>query len=72
MTRRNAMLAVGVEYLRKRHIGIFSTAMDSFDFKMRRPKQVRQSVLTKLKDHGKGIVLLHDFQQRRPRPPWTC
>jgi 3-dehydroquinate dehydratase len=36
--------------------------MDSFDFKMRKPEQVRQSVLAKLKQHGKGIVLLHDFQ----------
>jgi 3-dehydroquinate dehydratase len=36
--------------------------MDSFDFKMRKPEQVRQSVLAKLKEHGKGIVLLHDFQ----------
>jgi hypothetical protein len=29
---------------------------------MRKPEQVRQSVLAKLKEHGKGIVLLHDFQ----------
>jgi hypothetical protein len=36
--------------------------MDSFDFKMRKPEQVRQSVMDKLKKHGKGIVLVHDFQ----------
>ena len=36
--------------------------MDSFDFKMRKPEQVRQSVMAKLKKHGKGIVLMHDFQ----------
>ena len=36
--------------------------MDSFDFKMRKPEQVRQSVMDKLKKHGKGIVLMHDFQ----------
>src|SRR6201993_4914420 len=29
---------------------------------MRNPEQVRQSVMEKLKKHGKGIVLLHDFQ----------
>jgi hypothetical protein len=29
---------------------------------MRKPEQVRQSVMTKLKKHGKGIVLMHDFQ----------
>src|SRR5215470_8509015 len=45
-----------------RNIAIFSTDMDSFDFKMRKPEQVRQSVMEKLKKHGKGIVLVHDFQ----------
>ena len=29
---------------------------------MRKPEQVRQAVLAKLKKHGKGIVLVHDFQ----------
>jgi peptidoglycan/xylan/chitin deacetylase (PgdA/CDA1 family) len=52
-----------IEYLGKRNIGIFSADLDSFDFKMRKPEQVRQSVMTKLKKHGKGIVLLHDFQR---------
>src|SRR5499426_3095138 len=51
-----------IEYLGKRNIGIFSADLDSFDFKMRKPEQVRQAVLAKLKKHGKGIVLLHDFQ----------
>jgi peptidoglycan/xylan/chitin deacetylase (PgdA/CDA1 family) len=51
-----------IEYLGKRNIGIFSADMDSFDFKMRKPEQVRQSVMAKLKKHGKGIVLMHDFQ----------
>ena len=51
-----------VEYLGKRNIGIFSTDIDSFDFKIRKPEQVRQGVLAKLKKHGKGIVLMHDFQ----------
>ena len=37
--------------------------MDSFDFKMRKPEQVRQSVMEKLKKHSKGIVLVHDFQR---------
>ena len=36
--------------------------MDSLDFKIRKPEQVRQSVMTKLKKNGKGIVLMHDFQ----------
>ena len=51
-----------MDYLGKRNIGIFSADLDSFDFKMRKPEQVRQSVMAKLKTHGKGIVLLHDFQ----------
>jgi peptidoglycan/xylan/chitin deacetylase (PgdA/CDA1 family) len=51
-----------MDYLGKRNIAIFSADMDSFDFKMRKPEQVRQSVMAKLKKHGKGIVLLHDFQ----------
>jgi peptidoglycan/xylan/chitin deacetylase (PgdA/CDA1 family) len=51
-----------IDYLGKRNIAIFSADMDSFDFKMRKPEQVRQSVMEKLKKHGKGIVLVHDFQ----------
>src|SRR4029079_12425100 len=51
-----------VTYLGERNVAIFSTDMDSFDFKMRKPDQVIKSVLDKLKKHGKGIVLMHDFQ----------
>ena len=51
-----------VTYLGERNIGIFSTDMDSFDFKMRTPERVIESVMAKLKKFGKGIVLLHDFQ----------
>ena len=49
-------------YLARRNIAVFSTDFDSFDFKMRRPEQVRQSVMAKLNKFGKGIVLMHDFQ----------
>jgi peptidoglycan/xylan/chitin deacetylase (PgdA/CDA1 family) len=51
-----------VKYLGDRNIGIFSTDMDSFDFKMRKPEQVIKSVMSKLAKHGKGIILMHDFQ----------
>lgn len=51
-----------VTYLGERNIGMFSTDMDSFDFKARKPEQVVNSVMAKLKKHGKGIVLMHDFQ----------
>jgi peptidoglycan/xylan/chitin deacetylase (PgdA/CDA1 family) len=52
-----------VTYLGTRNIAIFSTDMDSFDFKLRKPDQVIKSVMTKLAKHGKGIVLMHDFQK---------
>jgi peptidoglycan/xylan/chitin deacetylase (PgdA/CDA1 family) len=52
-----------VTYLGSRNIAIFSTDMDSFDFKMRKPEQVVKSVMAKLQKHGKGIVLMHDFQK---------
>jgi peptidoglycan-N-acetylglucosamine deacetylase len=51
-----------VTYLGERNIAIMSTDIDSFDFKMRKPEQVIKSVMDKLKKHGKGIVLMHDFQ----------
>jgi peptidoglycan/xylan/chitin deacetylase (PgdA/CDA1 family) len=52
-----------VTYLGTRNIAIFSTDMDSFDFKLRKPEQVIKSVMAKLQKHGKGIVLMHDFQK---------
>lgn len=52
-----------VTYLGERNVGIFSTDLDSFDFKIHKPDQVIQSVLLKLKKNGKGIVLMHDFQR---------
>ena len=51
-----------VKYLGERNVGIFSTDWDSFDFKMRRPEQVVKSVMDRLNKHGKGIILMHDFQ----------
>ncbi|MBV8791452.1 MAG: polysaccharide deacetylase family protein [Pseudolabrys sp.] len=52
-----------VKYMADRHVGIFSTDFDSFDFKMRKPEQVVKSVMEKLEKHGKGIILMHDFQR---------
>lgn len=51
-----------LSYLGERNIATFSTDLDSFDFKMRRPEQVIKSVMSKLQKRGKGIVLMHDFQ----------
>jgi len=49
-------------YLGTRNIAIFSTDIDTFDFKMRKPDDVVKSAMTKLAKNGKGIVLMHDFQ----------
>lgn len=52
-----------VEYLGQRNVAMFSMDLDSFDFKMRQPEQVVKSVMDKLEKKGKGIILMHDFQQ---------
>ena len=52
-----------LDYLGTRNIAIFSHDLDSFDFKMRKPEDVIKSVMTKLERKGKGIILMHDFQQ---------
>jgi peptidoglycan/xylan/chitin deacetylase (PgdA/CDA1 family) len=51
-----------LSYLAERNIATFSTDIDSFDFKMRKPEQVIKSVMGKLEKRGKGIILMHDFQ----------
>lgn len=50
-------------YLAERNMAIFSTDIDSFDFKIHKPEQVIKSVMTKLEKRGKGIILMHDFQR---------
>ena len=50
-----------VSYLGERSIAIFSTDIDSFDFKIRKPDQVVKSVMTKLEKRGKGIILMHEL-----------
>jgi peptidoglycan/xylan/chitin deacetylase (PgdA/CDA1 family) len=50
-------------YLGARNIAIFSTDIDTFDFKLRRPDDVVKSAMTKLAKNGKGILLMHDFQR---------
>jgi peptidoglycan/xylan/chitin deacetylase (PgdA/CDA1 family) len=52
-----------VTYLGTRNIAIFSTDIDSFDFKIHKPEQVVESVMSKLAKRGKGIILMHDFQK---------
>ena len=52
-----------LEYLGSRNVAIFSHDLDSFDFKIHKPEDVVKSVMTKLERKGKGIILMHDFQQ---------
>ena len=52
-----------VKYVGERNISMFSTDLDSFDFKARKGDQVIKTVMAKLQKLGKGIVLMHDFQQ---------
>jgi peptidoglycan/xylan/chitin deacetylase (PgdA/CDA1 family) len=49
-------------YLGTRNIATFSTDIDTFDFKLRKPEDVIKSAMTKLEKNGKGILLMHDFQ----------
>ena len=51
-------------YLGSRNIGIFSTDIDSFDFKHgKKADAVVKTVMERLEKKGKGIVLMHDFQK---------
>jgi peptidoglycan/xylan/chitin deacetylase (PgdA/CDA1 family) len=51
-------------YLGARNVAMFSTDLDSFDFrKNSSPEKVVTTVMTKLDKLGKGIILMHDFQK---------
>ena len=52
-----------LEYLGSRNIAVFSHDLDSFDFKARTADTVIKGVMAKLEKKGKGIILMHDFQQ---------
>ncbi len=49
-------------YLAERNIAVFSTDIDSRDFKFHKPEQVIKSVMSQLEKRGKGIILMHDFK----------
>jgi peptidoglycan-N-acetylglucosamine deacetylase len=51
-------------HLASRNIAIFSTDIDSFDFKVQTTKHLVGSIMKKLERKGKGILLLHDIQPR--------
>jgi peptidoglycan-N-acetylglucosamine deacetylase len=52
-----------VAYLGKRNIAIFSTDIDSFDFKPQTADHLVTSLLQKLDKRGKGILLMHDIHK---------
>ncbi|MEA2890453.1 MAG: hypothetical protein QOI05_1246 [Bradyrhizobium sp.] len=52
-----------VSYLGTRDVAIFSTDLDSFDFKASKPEKIVETVMTKVNKLGKGIILMHDFQK---------
>jgi peptidoglycan/xylan/chitin deacetylase (PgdA/CDA1 family) len=53
-----------VSYLGTRNVAMWSTDLDSFDFrKGATPEKIVETVMTKLDKLGKGIVLMHDFQK---------
>ena len=51
-----------LKHLQGRNIAVFSTDVDSFDFKFRNAEQTVKSVIDRLEKKGKGIVLMHDIQ----------
>ena len=50
-------------YLGERNIASFSTDIDSWDFKIKKPEELIKSLMGKLQKAGKGIILMHDFQK---------
>ncbi|MCP3474629.1 polysaccharide deacetylase family protein [Bradyrhizobium sp. CCGUVB1N3] len=53
-----------VSYFGTRNVAMFSTDLDSFDFrKESTPDKIVSNVMTKLDKLGKGIILMHDFQK---------
>jgi peptidoglycan/xylan/chitin deacetylase (PgdA/CDA1 family) len=53
----------GMAYLGTRNVAMFSTDLDSFDFRSTNPEQIITTVMTKVDKLGKGIILMHDFQK---------
>ncbi|MEQ1649600.1 MAG: polysaccharide deacetylase family protein [Hyphomicrobiaceae bacterium] len=51
-----------LKHLQGRNIAMFSTDIDSFDFKIRTAEGTVKSVIDRLEKKGKGIVLMHDIQ----------
>jgi peptidoglycan/xylan/chitin deacetylase (PgdA/CDA1 family) len=51
-----------LKYLADRNIAVFSTDIDSFDFKGGKSDKLVKHVMALLEKRGKGIILMHDIQ----------
>jgi peptidoglycan-N-acetylglucosamine deacetylase len=51
-----------LKYLADRNVAVFSTDIDSFDFKGTKPDALVKRIMTNLDKRGKGIILMHDIQ----------
>jgi peptidoglycan-N-acetylglucosamine deacetylase len=51
-----------LQYLGGRNMAVFSTDLDTFDFKFRNPDQFVKQATDRLERKGKGIILMHDVQ----------
>jgi peptidoglycan/xylan/chitin deacetylase (PgdA/CDA1 family) len=49
-------------HLASRNIAVFSTDVDSFDFKRQSAEELVKNVMKRLDKKGKGILLMHDIQ----------
>jgi peptidoglycan/xylan/chitin deacetylase (PgdA/CDA1 family) len=49
-------------HLASRNIAMFSTDVDSFDFKRQTAEKLVENIMRKLEKNGKGIILMHDIQ----------
>jgi peptidoglycan/xylan/chitin deacetylase (PgdA/CDA1 family) len=49
-------------HLQSRNIAVFSTDVDSFDFKRQSAEELVTNIMKRLDKKGKGILLMHDIQ----------
>jgi peptidoglycan/xylan/chitin deacetylase (PgdA/CDA1 family) len=49
-------------HLASRNIAVFSTDVDSFDFKRQSAEELVKNIMKRLDKKGKGILLMHDIQ----------
>lgn len=51
-----------IAHLASRNIALFSTDVDSFDFKRQSAEHLVENIMKRLEKKGKGILLMHDIQ----------